>query len=66
MGRRTATERAECPNLREHTPAPDGYVAWHAWAARMNLTHAQHPCPGCGRLKIWLPRAPAAATEATS
>lgn len=45
-----------CPNREQHTPAPDGYVAWHEWAARMYREgRRQHRCPGCERLAIWLP-----------
>lgn len=46
----------ECPVAEGHTPAPAGYIQWHAWAERMAKTHAQMECKGCGRWAIWIPR----------
>ncbi len=46
-----------CPNAAEHTPRPDGFLAWHAWAERMSRTHRQTRCKGCDLYKIWVPRA---------
>lgn len=46
-----------CPNQAEHTPAPSGYLGWWSWAERMNRTHGQRRCEGCGRWAIWYPRA---------
>lgn len=41
----------------DHTPCPEGYLAWHAWAGRMSRTgHRQVKCPGCGLWAIWLPQ----------
>lgn len=54
MGRRTRTERVECPNLRNHTPAPEGCAAWHHWAEHMTSDHHQVRCPGCNRMSIWV------------
>ena len=31
-----------------HTPAPASYLGWHAWAERMDRTHDQRQCTGCG------------------
>lgn len=45
-----------CPNVYDHTPCPDGYVQWHAWAKKMCRTHKQEKCSGCGRLSIWVPK----------
>lgn len=53
--RRTKAE-VECPSFHDHTPCPDGYIQWHAWARRMNRTHKQIRCTGCGRFAIWIPR----------
>jgi hypothetical protein len=45
-----------CPDLRKHTKAPSGYVAWHEWAEKKAETHTQQECPTCGRLVIWKPK----------
>lgn len=45
-----------CPNLSAHTPSPDGYVAWHVWAATKARTHRQVRCDGCDRYAIWVPK----------
>lgn len=42
-----------CPHFEGHTPAPEGYLQWHAWAAKMAKTHKQRKCAGCGRYEIW-------------
>ena len=42
-----------CPKTHLHTPAPVGYLAWHAWAERKSRRHYQVRCPGCGLLMIW-------------
>lgn len=47
--------RGNCPNIRQHTPMPEGYLAWHSWAARMSKTHTQKKCPSCGLYAIWEP-----------
>ncbi|WP_067511781.1 MULTISPECIES: hypothetical protein [Sphingomonadales] len=39
-----------------HTAQPDGYIAWHAWAADMAKTHDQRQCTECGLYAIWEPR----------
>lgn len=36
-----------------HTPSPDGYLQWHVWAQRMERTHTQRQCKGCGLWAIW-------------
>jgi hypothetical protein len=55
MAKKTADPRAHCPNRAKHTPCPDGYVAWHEWAAKKARTHRQTRCTGCDRLSIWVP-----------
>lgn len=49
-------EPTDCPNWESHAAAPLGYIAWHEWAEQMGKTHRQEPCPGCGLLKIWVPK----------
>jgi hypothetical protein len=39
-----------------HTESPDDYLPWHAWAERMDKTHTQRQCRGCGLWAIWKPR----------
>ncbi len=48
--------RQSCPNAMQHTPCPAGYMAWHAWAERMAITHRQLQCPECGLWAIWVPK----------
>lgn len=55
-------KRPECPNAANHTPDPEGYLQWHAWAARMARTHRQVQCADCGRLAIWIPKKKTLAT----
>lgn len=44
----------ECPESHRHTPAPEGYLEWHEWAAKMTREkHRQLRCPGCQRWAIW-------------
>lgn len=45
-----------CSTPEKHTPCPDGYLAWHDWAERMDKTHTSTQCPGCGLWKVWVPR----------
>lgn len=47
-----------CPHFEDHTPCPEGYIQWHAWAGRMSKTHKARKCPGCGLYKIWEPKRP--------
>lgn len=47
-----------CPHFEDHTPCPEGYLAWHAWADRMAKTHRPEKCPGCGLYEIWTPKKP--------
>ena len=50
----TAKERrANCPNRREHTIEPGGYLSWHEWADRKARRHYQVRCPGCQLFAIW-------------
>lgn len=46
----------DCPNAANHAPCAEGYVAWHAWAARQAKTHTSKRCPGCNRYRIWEPK----------
>lgn len=39
-----------------HTDSPDGYLQWDEWADRMEQTHLQRQCRGCGLWSIWEPR----------
>jgi hypothetical protein len=57
--RRKANE-ALCPHFHDHTPTPEGYLQWHAWARKMSRTHRQERCSGCGLYAIWVPRKPLA------
>lgn len=51
------TERpATADGCVRHTPAPVGYLAWHAWAEKKSRTHVQERCPGCGLWMIWRPK----------
>jgi hypothetical protein len=55
--RRPVAVEPPCPSQAEHTPCPTGYLAWWSWAERMNRTHGQRRCTGCGRWAIWYRRA---------
>lgn len=50
--------RHTCPQAHLHTPVPEGYSAWHAWAEQISRTHVQESCPGCGCWLIWRERRP--------
>lgn len=45
-----------CPHAEDHTPAPEGYIQWHAWAQDMRKTHRQRRCAGCGLFRVWEPK----------
>lgn len=45
-----------CPNKKNHTNQPSGYIAWHDWAQKKTKTHRQVRCQGCGLFSIWVPR----------
>lgn len=47
-----------CPHFEDHTPCPEGYTQWHAWAETMSTTHKQRKCPGCGLYVVWTPKKP--------
>jgi len=47
--------KKECPNSKQHTDGPEGYLEMRDWAEAMMRTHRQRCCPGCGLLKIWEP-----------
>ncbi len=50
------TDIKDCPNIKEHTPCPEGYIHWHSWANEASKTHRQIRCSGCNRYSIWVPR----------
>jgi hypothetical protein len=39
-----------------HTPSPDGYLAWDAWAEEKSQAHDQRQCRGCGLWAVWEPK----------
>lgn len=45
-----------CQHAEDHTPCPEGYILWHAWAEKMSKTHKQVKCGECGRYSIWIPK----------
>lgn len=46
-----------CPDREQHTEEPImGYSGFFIWAARMDKTHRQTKCSGCGRYRIWKKR----------
>lgn len=45
-----------CQHAEDHTPCPDGYIQWHAWAETMSKTHRTVKCGECGRWTIWIPK----------
>lgn len=50
------TKKAECPNVKNHTSCPAGYIEWHEWAQDKSRRHKQIICPGCGLFAIWIRR----------
>ncbi len=54
--RKKLTATWVCAYVEDHTPCPQGYLQWFAWAAKMARTHKQVRCGGCGRFKVWVPR----------
>lgn len=44
------------PSECQHTPCPEGYLAWHDWAEKMAETHRQKRCPVCRLWSIWVPK----------
>jgi hypothetical protein len=44
----------QCPDAKNHTPCPEGYMARYDWAQAMMKAHRQIKCPGCGLYKIWV------------
>lgn len=64
MSRRAGSPASTCPNREDHTPCPDDYRGWHAWAELMSKTHSQVTCNGCGLYAIWRPKGAAAKEEA--
>ena len=49
-----------CPNVRRHTPRPEGYGDFMDWAEKKAKTHVQTRCPDCGLWTIWKPKKKAA------
>jgi hypothetical protein len=56
-----ADDPRPCPRADLHTPAPEGYLAWHEWAEAMSHAHRQRACPGCRLASIWVPTMPTCA-----
>ena len=50
--------KARCPDIKNHTPAPTGYIARSDWADAMMKAHYAVKCDGCGLYKIWLSKTP--------
>lgn len=48
----------------QHTKSPAGYLQWHSWAERMERTHIQRQCRGCGLWSIWEPKETSGEKEA--
>lgn len=46
-----------CMHAEDHTPCPEGYLQWHAWAEKMSKTHRAIRCGECGLYTIWIPKA---------
>lgn len=45
----------ECPDKEKfHTPCPETYRAWHAWAEAHTKTHRPTKCPTCGFWSVWV------------
>lgn len=49
-------KKMNCSNRSKHTPCPEGYLEWFAWAEKKSKTHRQIVCPGCGLYAIWVPK----------
>lgn len=49
-------EPLEPGDCEPHTGSPDDYFAWDAWAKRMEKTHTQRQCKGCGLWSVWEPK----------
>ena len=45
-----------CPNERNHSYGPVGYLAWHEWAEQVGPLCDVSECPGCGLWLIWTPK----------
>lgn len=43
----------DCPDVKKHTRAPTGYIAFSEWTDRMARTHDQLQCPTCGFWTVW-------------
>jgi hypothetical protein len=43
----------DCPNYENHEPMPTGYVEFSVWGEKMNKTHKNVKCSGCGLYQIW-------------
>lgn len=41
-------------SCKAHTPEPEGYLQWHAWAEEKSKTHKQIKCAECGLYAIWI------------
>lgn len=66
MSRLTQERLDACPLREDHVQGePDGYLAWHEWAAEKSKTHIQRKCQGCGLFVIWVPKKPGEDTYST-
>jgi len=46
--------RETCPDKKQHTSCPNGYVAWFEWSYQMSKTHKQIRCKTCNLFTIWV------------
>jgi hypothetical protein len=49
-------EPEDCPLRAQHTPRPEGFLPYVAWAEAKSRTHRQLRCAGCHRWAIWVPK----------
>lgn len=44
----------KCPQEKNHTKQPEGYIQWHDWAEKkQKVGYRQKKCLGCGHYQIW-------------
>lgn len=49
-----SARRALCPDFEDHTPCPEGYLQWHAWAEdMMRKGFMPRRCTGCKLYTVW-------------
>ena len=54
--RDTEPPHRRCADRDRHTPRPEGFLRYMAWAEAMGRTHDQERCPTCGLWVIWTER----------